>query len=103
MAAFVLGAPVGFLGNLARMPGFGGLPFRLIVPLIAFCETSMRLAVEAHGQGPVVAVTWHAIRAAAVIVALALAGHALWSWRRARRDHSEVSDTYDARGSRAFE
>ncbi|MFK0259458.1 hypothetical protein [Streptomyces sp. NPDC090445] len=103
MAAFVLGAPVGLLGNLARTPGFGGLPFRLVVPLIAFYETSMRLAVEAHGQGPVVAVTWHVVRVAAAVAALALAGHTTWSWRRARRHHSELSDKNDARGSHAFE
>lgn len=102
IAAFVLGAPMGFLGNLARTPGIRGLPFRLIVPLIAFYETSMRLAVEAHGHGSVVAVTWNMIRVAAVIAALALAGNTIWSWRRARRNHSEVSDKYESTGSRAF-
>ncbi|MEU2395543.1 hypothetical protein [Streptomyces sp. NPDC007369] len=103
IAALVLGAPLGFMGNLARTPGVRGLPFRLIVPLIAFYETSMRLAVEADGQSSVVVVTWHAIRVAAAIVALVLAAHTLWSWRRARRNHSEVSDTCDSRASRVFE
>lgn len=100
IAAFVLGAPVGLLGNLARTPGVRGLPFRLIVPLIAFYETSMRLAVEAHGKSSVVTVTWHVIRVSAIIVALALAGHTIWGWRCARRNHSKVSDKYESRGSR---
>lgn len=94
-SAFVLGAPVGFLGNVARTPGIGGLPFRLVVPLIAFYETSTRLDVEARGLGPVVVVTWHVIRVAAVIAALSLAGHTIWSWRRARRNHSETSDKFE--------
>lgn len=53
-AAFVFGAPVGLFGNLARTRGIGGLPFRLLIPLTAFYETSMRLATEAPSQGLVV-------------------------------------------------
>ncbi|MCP9957870.1 MULTISPECIES: hypothetical protein [Streptomyces] len=87
-AAFVLGGPVGLLGNLARVPGVGGLPFRLLVPFVAFFETSMRLTVEASGQGPVVAVTWHVVRGAACVVALALVGHTFRNWRHARRVRS---------------
>ncbi|GAA2621748.1 MULTISPECIES: hypothetical protein [Streptomyces] len=90
-AAFVLGAPVGLLGNIARTPGIGGLPFRLVVPLIAFYETSMRLDVETRGQAPVVVATWHVIRVAAVVAALVLAAHTFRTWRRAARDHSEAS------------
>ncbi len=88
VAAFILGAPMGLLGNLARAPGTGGLLCRLTVPLVAFYETSMRLAVEADGQGPIVGTTWHVIRFAAVAVALALVVHAVWSWWQVRRDSS---------------
>ncbi|MER5874266.1 hypothetical protein [Streptomyces sp. NPDC002044] len=83
-AAFVLGAPLGLTGNLARTPGFGGLPFRLLIPLIAFYETSMRITGEALGQATVVMVTWQAMRGAAVVAAVALVGHTVRDWRRAR-------------------
>ncbi|MFH9245746.1 hypothetical protein ACH4NT_19985 [Streptomyces lydicus] len=85
MAAFIIGGPLGFFGNVARTPGIYGLPCRLIVPLVAFIETSMRLANEADGQSPVTVATWTVIRFVAVAVALALVGHWIWGWRRARR------------------
>lgn len=87
-AAFVLGAPVGILGNLARIPGVGGLGFRLIVPLVAFYETSVRLSVEADGQNPVVGTTWSIIRFAAGAVALTLVSHTIWRWWHARRTYA---------------
>ncbi|MFB7265772.1 hypothetical protein ACFCXH_27070 [Streptomyces nojiriensis] len=85
MAAFVLGGPLGFFGNVARTPGVYGLPFRLIVPLVAFLETSVRLTREAEGQGLVTTVTWTVMRFVAAAVALALVGHSIWDWRRSRR------------------
>ncbi|MFC8256091.1 hypothetical protein ACFUNF_00100 [Streptomyces sp. NPDC057291] len=88
IAAFAFGAPVGLVGNLARTPGITGLPFRLLVPLIAFIETSQRLRVEADSQGLIVAITWNAIRVVAAVVAVALVGHTVWSWR-ARRSQPE--------------
>ncbi|MDH6543533.1 hypothetical protein M2167_006086 [Streptomyces sp. SPB4] len=84
-AAFLFGAPMGLFGNLARNPGVSGLPLRLLVPLIAWYETSRRLEVEAAAAGPVAAGTWSAIRVAAVLTAAALVGHAAWRWRT-RRD-----------------
>lgn len=98
VAAFALGAPVGLLGNLARVRGVGGLPFRLIIPLVAFFETSMRLTTEADGQGPVVGITWNVIRFVAGAVALALVGHTIWSWWHPRRTCSPGSDEHRARG-----
>ncbi|WP_327735233.1 hypothetical protein OG749_16695 [Streptomyces nojiriensis] len=86
--AFVFGAPVGFLGNLARVPGVGGLFFRLLIPLVAFYETSMRLTEESRGAGPVVEITWNAVRFGAVAVALALVGHVIWNWWHSRRARS---------------
>ncbi|MGZ9930706.1 hypothetical protein ACXNSR_12495 [Streptomyces sp. NC-S4] len=83
--AFVFGAPVGFLGNLARLQGIGGLFFRLLIPLVAFYETSMRLTNESLGQDPVVMATWNAVRIVAVAVAFALVGHVIWNWWNARR------------------
>lgn len=98
VAAFALGGPMGLLGNLARVPGLGGLLFRLVVPLVAFYETSMRLTVEAHGQDPAIVITWNLIRFVAGIVALALVGHTIWSWWHARRTRSSGSDELRARG-----
>ncbi|MFF1493528.1 hypothetical protein [Streptomyces sp. NPDC058304] len=88
IAAFVFGAPVGLMGNVARTPGVGGLLFRLVVPLIAFFEATQRLSVEADSQGPVFAITWNVTRIAACVVAVALMGHTVWSWRvrRSRAD-----------------
>ncbi|MFE1337160.1 hypothetical protein ACFW6K_05720 [Streptomyces sp. NPDC058733] len=89
VAAIVFGAPVGFLGNVARTTGIGGLGFRLLVPLIAYFETTQRLSTEAQSQGLVAEVTWNVIRFAAVGVAVALVGHTVWSWWRARHNRSE--------------
>lgn len=83
--AFVFGAPVGFLGNVARVPGVGGLGFRLLIPLVAFYETTMRLSDEARGQSQVVVITWNSVRFTAVAVAVALAVHVIWRWWHERR------------------
>ncbi|MCX5199341.1 hypothetical protein OOK31_36635 [Streptomyces sp. NBC_00249] len=83
-AAFVLGAPVGLFGNLARTRGVVGLPLRLLIPLTAFYETSMRLETEAAGLGPVVAITWNAVRIASGVAFVALLVHALMTWRAQR-------------------
>lgn len=93
IAAFVLGAPLGFLGNMARTPGIGGLLFRLLVPLIAFFEATQRLNTEADSQGTTFSATWNAVRVAAVISAVALVGYTVWRWRsrRGRADeHAEA-------------
>lgn len=92
IAAFILGAPLGLLGTLARIPSVGGLPFRLIVPLVALVETSMRLAAEADGQRAVVGITWNVIRLVAGAVVLALIIHAIWNWWQSRRTFSAESD-----------
>ncbi|MFF1698874.1 hypothetical protein ACFVXC_35470 [Streptomyces sp. NPDC058257] len=88
-AAFAFGAPVGLLGNVARTPGIGGLLFRLLVPLIAFFETSQRLGTEADSEGLVVEVTWNVIRVISVVVAMVLVGHTVWNWWRVRRIQPE--------------
>lgn len=85
IAAFVFGAPVGLVGNVARTPGVGGLLFRLLVPLIAFFEATQRLSTEADSQGMAFSITWNTIRVAAIISAVALVGHTVWSWRARRR------------------
>ncbi|MFK0043826.1 hypothetical protein ACIQU4_06920 [Streptomyces sp. NPDC090741] len=92
IAAFVFGAPLGLVGNVARIPGFGGLPFRLLVPLIAFFEATQRLNAEADSQGPVFAMTWNVIRVAACVAAVALLGHTVWSWRVRRGRADERTD-----------
>ncbi|MEY2233595.1 hypothetical protein [Streptomyces sp. BF23-19] len=91
IAAFLFGAPMGLFGNLARIPGIGGLLFRLLVPLIAFVETSARLEAEA-GNAAFGDVTWGTIRVLAVLIALALVGHVVWGWARsARKRESQAS------------
>ncbi|PTH89065.1 hypothetical protein C9J60_09665 [Streptomyces sp. A244] len=86
--AFFFGAPLGLLGNLARVPGIGGLFFRLLVPLVAFYETSMRLETEALGPSQVVLGTWTTVRFTAVAVAIAMVSHTVWVWWRSRRVRS---------------
>ncbi|MFG2979268.1 hypothetical protein ACGFYY_40565 [Streptomyces sp. NPDC048331] len=85
IAGLLFGVPMGLFGNLARIPGIGGLAFRLLVPLIAFVETSARLAAEADTAGKFVEVTWNTIRVLAVLTALALVGHMVWEWVRSAR------------------
>ncbi|MGV9424386.1 hypothetical protein ACWDO7_08885 [Streptomyces sp. NPDC003656] len=92
MLALVFGAPLGLLGNIARVPGIGGLFFRLLIPLVAFYETSMRLRTESRGPNQVVLTTWTTVRFTAIAVAVALVGHTVWAWWRSRRIRStEVS------------
>ncbi|MFE2877364.1 hypothetical protein ACFXG6_27495 [Streptomyces roseus] len=93
IAAFVFGAPLGLMGNVARIPGIGGLPFRLLVPLIAFFEATQRLNVEADSQGPVFSATWNVTRVAACAVALALVGQTVWSGRTRRRGGDSRTET----------
>ncbi|WP_225847962.1 hypothetical protein [Streptomyces sp. HPF1205] len=83
-AAVVFGAPLGILGNLARVPGIGGLAFRLLIPLVAFIETSERLSAEADGQARAVVTTWHVVRFAAGAAALVLVGHTVRRWWHGR-------------------
>lgn len=87
-AAVVFGAPLGILGNLARVPGIGGLAFRLLIPLVAFIETSARLSAEADGRARAVVMTWDVVRFAAGAVALVLVGHTIRRWWHGRRTHA---------------
>ncbi|MET7360506.1 hypothetical protein ABZS76_18935 [Streptomyces sp. NPDC005562] len=86
--AFLFGAPLGLIGNLAQVPGIGGLFFRLLIPLVAFYETSVRLETESRGPSQVVLGTWTTIRFTAVAVAVALVSHTVWSWWKSRRSPS---------------
>lgn len=96
IAAFILGAPVGLLGHFARRPDIAGVLFRLLIPLIAFIETSARLETEAPSQGPVAEITWKAIRLAAGVAFVSLLVHGVAA-RHARGDdtETEVSRFYD--------
>ncbi|WP_367892052.1 DUF6518 family protein [Streptomyces sp. JUS-F4] len=82
--AFALAAgPIfGIAGHLARV-GPCGLASRLLIPVVVIGETTMRLSVEAHLQGPLVGATWSVTRALAVTVMLALLCVAVVeTWRR---------------------
>ncbi|MCM2414042.1 hypothetical protein [Streptomyces sp. RKAG290] len=100
IAAFAFGAPVGLLGNIARTPGIGGIPYRLLIPLVAFIETSARLDTEASSQGQFVANTWSIIRIAAVLTAVALLVHGLTTWRT-QRDRPDADIGVGARKERS--
>jgi hypothetical protein len=73
-AAVALGLLLGLAGNLGRNAGRRGLAFRVLIPLVAIAETSMRLSFEASSQGSVASMTWNVTRlvAAAVIFVLAV-------------------------------
>ncbi|MGW1520256.1 hypothetical protein [Streptomyces sp. NPDC002287] len=90
-AAFILCGPIGFLGNLARESFPRGVPFRFIIPLIAFVETSMRISVESDAAGFAVSTTWQVIRALAVIAAVLLLGQAVMERRRRRSTRTPES------------
>ncbi|WP_079176692.1 DUF6518 family protein [Streptomyces sp. MUSC 14] len=84
VVALVVGPIGGLAGNLARMRGLRGLPFRLVIPLLAVVETSGRLQAEVADQGPVGETAWTITRLAAVAACLALAAHAVLINRRHR-------------------
>ncbi|MDX2389138.1 MULTISPECIES: hypothetical protein [unclassified Streptomyces] len=98
-AAFILGAPVGLFGNIARTPGIAGIPFRLLIPLAAFYETSVRLETEAPSLGSDVTITWQVIRLVAVAAFVAVPVHGLMAWRsrRSRRNQWDRQDQQDQR------
>ncbi|THA37438.1 hypothetical protein E6W17_20870 [Streptomyces sp. A1547] len=98
--AFAFGAPLGFLGNVARVPGVGGLFFRLLIPLVAYYEMSMRLADEARGLDSIIVNLWTVIRVIAVVAALAMVGHTIWSFWRDRRSRYSRSEERDCRKAR---
>ncbi|MFD7629275.1 hypothetical protein ACFV7Q_25155 [Streptomyces sp. NPDC059851] len=97
--AFAFGAPLGFLGNLARVPGIGGLFFRLLIPLVAYYEMSMRLANEARGLDSLIVNLWTAIRVIAVVAAIALVGQTIWSFWSARRSRHSRSEEREPKSS----
>ncbi|MFG3662587.1 hypothetical protein [Streptomyces sp. NPDC047706] len=85
VAAVVFGAPLGLLGSMARTPGIGGLGCRLLVPLIAFTEASMRLAAEVdNSQDRVVEMVWASVRALSAVAVVFLVGHIAWRWWHGR-------------------
>ena len=80
--ACLLGPLLGIAGNLARASRHR-LPCRLLIPLVAVVESSMRLQNEASVQGDIATTTWAAIRivaVAAVVVLVSLS--VLGGWRR---------------------
>ncbi|WP_330240000.1 DUF6518 family protein [Streptomyces sp. NBC_00525] len=84
-AAFIFGAPVGLAGNFARTPGVGGLLLRLLIPLIAYIETSQRLHTEADARDAIVGITWATIRVAACLAGAFFVGQAARNWWRGRQ------------------
>nr|WP_272919791.1 DUF6518 family protein [Streptomyces sp. SID5468] len=87
LVACILGSLLGLAGNLARRHGIRGLPFRVLVPLVAIVDTSMRLRFDAPLQGAIPTTTWNVIRFAAVAVIVILAGHTVITTRSAERTH----------------
>jgi Family of unknown function (DUF6518) len=77
VVAVVLGLLLGLAGNFGRNPGFRGLPFRVLISLVAIAETTMRLNVESSQQGAVASTTWSVTRLVAVAVIVILVGHGI--------------------------
>ncbi|MEU1316854.1 DUF6518 family protein [Streptomyces tibetensis] len=77
VAACILGPVLGLAGHLAKDRRLRSLPFRLLVPLVTIAEMSERLRTEASLQGAVAYITWSAILVTALVVAIALVGHAI--------------------------
>ncbi|SMF58469.1 hypothetical protein [Streptomyces sp. Amel2xC10] len=77
VVAIVLGTFLGLAGNLARNRGIRGLPFQVVIPLVAIAETSMRLRTEASLQGELAGETWNATRFVAVASVIILVGHVM--------------------------
>ncbi|MEV6551309.1 hypothetical protein AB0M57_21720 [Streptomyces sp. NPDC051597] len=86
VCAVIFGAPLGLIGNVARTPGIGGLPFRLLIPVVTVFEANERLRAEADTRVLIVAL--NTVRIGACVVAVALIGHTVWSWRT-RRSRTE--------------
>lgn len=71
----VLAVPPGTLCSLSVYFAHNGpcrLIFRLLVPFVALCETSMRLSAEASRQEPLVGATWTMTRLLAIAGILCL-------------------------------
>ncbi|MFP8884979.1 hypothetical protein [Streptomyces mangrovi] len=72
LAAGVFGPLLGLAGNLARNRGLQGLPFRILVPLVAVVDTSLQLRSSASPEGEVAVTTWNVVRLAAVAALVVL-------------------------------
>lgn len=82
IAAVLLGPLLGLAGSLAHSRGLRGLAFKVVVPLIAIIDTSMRLHFENALQGSVATTTWSVIRLVAATAIIVLIGHAMViAWR----------------------
>ncbi|MEV4440330.1 DUF6518 family protein [Streptomyces sp. NPDC049577] len=83
LAACVFGPLLGLAGNLARNRGLRGLPYRLVIPLVAIVDTSIRLHSDAPLEGATSTATWSVIRLLAVAAIIVLVGHAtITGWFR---------------------
>lgn len=91
IAAVVLGLALGLAGNLARKQGFRGLPFQVLIPLVAIVETTMRLRVEASEQGGVASATWGVTLFVAVAGVVVLVARVMITRSRRRSARQERS------------
>ncbi|MFI5868472.1 hypothetical protein [Streptomyces sp. NPDC051546] len=85
VAACIFGPLLGWAGTQARQPHLGGLLYRLLVPLIAIVDMSLRLPGNRELDGSIAIDTWSAIRIAAVIACALLTAWALHTTHRLRR------------------
>ncbi|MFI5868115.1 hypothetical protein [Streptomyces sp. NPDC051546] len=85
MAACIFGPLLGCAGALAHRPHLRGLPWRLVVPLIAIVDMSLRLPGNPELDGALATDTWSAVRIMAAIACVALTGWALHTTLRAWR------------------
>ncbi|MFD4131353.1 hypothetical protein [Streptomyces goshikiensis] len=84
-AALIFGPPLGWAGASAREPHLRGLASRLVVPLIAVVDMSLRLPGSPELDGAVATNTWTVVRILAVTACALLAAWAVHTTVRARR------------------
>ncbi|MDX3574396.1 hypothetical protein [Streptomyces sp. ID05-47C] len=77
LAAIFLGLILGLTGNLARSQEAHGTVFRIIIPVVAIVETTMRLRAEGSLQEGITSATWTVTRLVAIAVILFLASRLL--------------------------
>ncbi|WP_162689096.1 hypothetical protein [Streptomyces sp. ICC1] len=85
VAAVTFGPLLGWAGTLARRPHLSGLAFRLLVPLIAIVDMTVRLPGSRELDGAVAIDTWSTVRIAAAVTCALLTVWALHTTLRARR------------------
>ncbi|MGW1994876.1 DUF6518 family protein [Embleya sp. NPDC001921] len=90
IVACLLGPALGWIGNIS-VNGPYRLPARLLIPIMAIIETTMRLRSEAVAPDSLVTTTWSTVRVLALGVTIAVAAPAVtdrWRRRNTQKTHA---------------